>query len=336
MGDPLVSVVINNYNYARFLRQAIDSVLAQTYPRVELVVVDDGSTDDSADVIRSYGDRLKAVFKPNGGQGSACNRGFAESSGDWVLFLDSDDWYFPHAVERIVETASRMRAALIQFRMDVVNEKGTRIGGPMPAPSVRFDSGDVVPVMVSRGYFIGTVTSANAFRRDALQKVLPMPEAAFRRAADGYLINTVPFHGTVGVIEEPLGAYRLHSRNVHGIRSSRRIETARVRERLEWTVRELALVEHGARVRGIPVPRQLAMHYMGHLQWRIMSYTLDPEHHPFPEDAAWKLGLWGFLAALRDRSIEPCWRAFMAAWFPLVGFLPRAAARSVLALKPGD
>ena len=76
--EPLtLTVLINNHNYARYLREATDSALEQTYPRTEVVVVDDGSTDESTEVIRSYGDRIVPVFKSNGGQASAFNAGFA-------------------------------------------------------------------------------------------------------------------------------------------------------------------------------------------------------------------------------------------------------------------
>jgi Glycosyl transferase family 2 len=88
---PLASVVVNNHNYARFLGHAIDSALAQTYAPIEVLVVDDGSTDASRDVIASYGDKLIPIFKENGGQASAFNAGFAESRGEVVLFLDADD-----------------------------------------------------------------------------------------------------------------------------------------------------------------------------------------------------------------------------------------------------
>jgi glycosyltransferase involved in cell wall biosynthesis len=73
MFEPLVSVIVNNYNYARFLPDAIDSALRQTYGHVEVIVVDDGSTDESRVVIASYGNRIRAVLKRNGGQGSAFN-----------------------------------------------------------------------------------------------------------------------------------------------------------------------------------------------------------------------------------------------------------------------
>src|SRR5215213_900396 len=93
--EPLVSVIIDNYNYGRFLREAIDSALGQTYPRVEVIVVDDGSTDDSRAVIAAYGDRVVPVLKENGGQASAFNAGFAASRGELICFLDADDTFMP-------------------------------------------------------------------------------------------------------------------------------------------------------------------------------------------------------------------------------------------------
>src|SRR5437870_10165188 len=100
--DPLVSIIINNYNYGRFLREAIDSALAQTAPNVEVIVVDDGSTDNSAAIIAGYGNRVVPMFKTNGGQTSALNAGFARSTGDVVLFLDADDVLLPTAVEKAI------------------------------------------------------------------------------------------------------------------------------------------------------------------------------------------------------------------------------------------
>ena len=95
---PLVSVIVNNYNYGHFLSEAIDSALAQTYTRTEVIVVDDGSTDDSSEIIAGYGDRIIPVLKENGGQASAFNAGFAKSRGDVICFLDADDYLFPQAI----------------------------------------------------------------------------------------------------------------------------------------------------------------------------------------------------------------------------------------------
>ncbi len=99
----LVSIIINNYNYARYLPHAIDSALDQTFSPIEVIVVDDGSNDDSEEVIREYGDLITAIFKPNGGQASAFNVGLRHSEGDYVIFLDADDILLPHIVESIVD-----------------------------------------------------------------------------------------------------------------------------------------------------------------------------------------------------------------------------------------
>jgi len=97
-----VTILINNYNYARFLPAAIDSALSQTYHPLEVVVVDDGSTDESPDIIRDYGERIRPVFKSNGGQASAFNAGFAASRGEVICLLDADDFFFPEKAERSV------------------------------------------------------------------------------------------------------------------------------------------------------------------------------------------------------------------------------------------
>lgn len=100
---PLVSVVVPAYNAERFLGRAMRSALAQTYANLELIVVDDGSTDGTADVIRSFQDRRVGHFsQPNRGQGAARNHGIRVSSGGYVTFLDADDVYLPDKVRRQV------------------------------------------------------------------------------------------------------------------------------------------------------------------------------------------------------------------------------------------
>src|SRR5205085_8851297 len=94
---PLVSIVVTNYNYARYLERAVDSALRQTYRPLEVIVVDDGSTDESRTVIAGYGDRVRPVLRSNGGNAAAYNSGFAASRGDILLFLDADDALYPQA-----------------------------------------------------------------------------------------------------------------------------------------------------------------------------------------------------------------------------------------------
>jgi glycosyltransferase involved in cell wall biosynthesis len=86
-----VSVIINNFNYGEYLGSCIESVVAQTYEKLEIIVSDDGTTDNSRAIIESYGSSIIASFKFNGGQASALNAGYKMSSGDLVIFLDADD-----------------------------------------------------------------------------------------------------------------------------------------------------------------------------------------------------------------------------------------------------
>src|SRR5437879_12763582 len=106
----LASIIVNHYHYGRFLREAVDSALNQTYRHTEVIVVDDGSTDGSPEIIASYGKRIVPVLKQNGGQNSALNAGFSRSRGDVILFLDSDDVLLPTAVDAAVAALAEPHA----------------------------------------------------------------------------------------------------------------------------------------------------------------------------------------------------------------------------------
>ncbi len=206
-----VSFLINNYNYGRFLRQAIDSALAQTYPHCEVVVVDDGSTDDSPGIIRSYGMKIHSIFKENGGQGSALNAGFAQTRGEIIKLLDSDDYLSPIAAERIV-SAWHDGVHILHHRLLVVDINGKELG-TFPGKNHTLDSGDLVPRLLRDGGYIGLPTSGLAYSRSLLQKLLPMPEAEFRICADGWLTYQAPFLAEVTVLDENLACYRHHDTN---------------------------------------------------------------------------------------------------------------------------
>jgi len=110
---PVVTAVIPTYNRARTLPRSIGSVLTQTYPRVELIVVDDGSTDDTSSVLERYAGRLRVVRQANAGPSAARNSGLRESAGDIVAFLDSDDEWVPEKIERQVQLMTRVGPAAV-------------------------------------------------------------------------------------------------------------------------------------------------------------------------------------------------------------------------------
>ena len=327
--SPLVSIVINNFNYARFLRQCIESGLAQTYARTEIVVVDDASSDGSQEVIRGFGDRVRAVLQErNAGQAAAMNAGFAASRGDIVIFLDADDYLYEHASERIV-SAWRPGISKLQYRLDLVDIGGQTID-LFPAPEVRFDSGDVVPHLLRDGRYETTVTSGNAFGRAALESVLPVPEADFRISADGYLVTVAPFHGAVRSLEERLGAYRLHGANAWSLADT--TPGDRLRRWLEHDAHKYEAVRRKALELGRIASPELGMRDHHHLATRLASLCVDPDQHPYAADSRFALAMRG---ALCSRNARLPWkrRAILGSWFLAVGLLPRPLARRAISWR---
>ncbi|MDB5876424.1 MAG: hypothetical protein JWQ07_5866 [Ramlibacter sp.] len=204
------SIVVNNYNYASYLREAIDSALAQTYAHTEVIVVDDGSTDTSRQIIESYGGRIRPTFKPNGGQASAFNAGFAAANGDVVLFLDSDDVLEPDAIAGVMRHFEQDECVKVQWPLVVVDAAGRRTGQLFPAAALA--EGDLREHVFERGpdIYLWPPTSGNVWRRAYLEQIFPVPEAIYKRGADTYLMMLAPFYGTIRNASRPLSFYRRH------------------------------------------------------------------------------------------------------------------------------
>jgi len=333
MTVPLVSIVISNHNYARFLRRSIDSALAQTYPRSEVIVVDDASTDDSREIITSYGTKIGAVLeKRNGGQGSAMNAGFAASHGEIIVFLDSDDWLYPHAVERVAP-AFGTGIAVVQYRLHLVDPAG-KIQDLYPAPEIAFDSGDVVPRLLKFGRYENTVTSGNAFSRSVLQQIMPVPAAEFRIAADGYLVATAPLYGRVLSLDEPLGAYCQHGANSFAfpIVADSKALGARLRLSLDHNAAQYRALAQKAEELGLSPNPNLGSRDPHHLASRIGSLCVDPVKHPYPDDKRLALSLQA-IAGIAEARLPWKRRAVLGLWFLSLGILPRPLASLVVSWR---
>ncbi|MFS2177424.1 glycosyltransferase family 2 protein [Rhizobium pisi] len=202
-----LSVLINNFNYARYLGQCIDSVLSQDYPDFEIVVVDDGSTDDSRQIITAYGDRIVSVLKENAGQASSFNAGFAAASGDILFLLDADDAFLPGKLTRIAEIYDRNE---IDWCFDRVT---TNESDPPPAELqvTLFDKRETL----RKGGFpsLPVPTSGLSFRRSLLSQILPMTVATDVVLSDNYIKFAAAYLGRGAIIETPLTFQRIHASN---------------------------------------------------------------------------------------------------------------------------
>lgn len=204
-----VSIIIDTYNYGRFVRQAVDSALAQDYPadQLEMVVVDDGSTDDTKALLAPYAGRIKYVLKANGGQAMAFNTGFEQSSGEVVMLLDSDDYWPPEKVRLVAEKFSDPEVGIVQHPLQDVDVQGR----PLPTNMPRWPGTYTLETLLAGGAPLAAA-SGLALRREVLAKIGPIP-ADIRFASDIYLIAHGLFFCKAVNLSAPLGVHRIHGAN---------------------------------------------------------------------------------------------------------------------------
>ena len=207
----LVSIIINNFNYGRFVADAIDSALAQTYSNCEVIVVDDGSRDNSREVISGFGNRIKTVFKSNGGQSSAFNAGFAESSGDVICFLDSDDVFLPNKVQEAVDGLAICPAGWCFHHIQRTDTALNPISTP-PIPYITGKYDFRAEQLKGKCTFAPPATSGLTFARTLLNQLMPIPET-ITITSDNYLKLSSLALEPGYFIAEQYALQRMHGKN---------------------------------------------------------------------------------------------------------------------------
>src|ERR1700691_1201778 len=326
-GRALVSIVIPNYNYGQYLRCAIDSALAQTYSPVEVIVVDDGSTDDSREVIESYGERIAPIFKANGGHGSALNAGYAASRGEIVIFLDADDELMAAAVDHVVK-AWRPGVAKAQFQLEMVDESGKPLGERVPAFDNFLPNGDIRDRIQRFGEYPSSPSSGNAYSRAALERLMPMDEALWPAGSEKSLVFLTPFFGDVVSIREPLGRYRNHAANDSGFKG-RHLEKLHRRLSAVYFIPET--ICNVAASKGIALDPGVLGSTSRELKLRMASIRLDPKTHPIAGDTRLGLLIKGIRASLREPDLSLKIRATQSAWFVLMAVGPMPVVARLIA-----
>lgn len=222
--NPLVSIIINNYNYGQFISDAIDSALTQTYQPIEIIVVDDGSTDNSHDIINHYATQLKPIFKQNAGQASTFNTGFEASQGEIICLLDSDDIFHPEKVSEVV-AAFQKDATIHWFFHQLKVERLSTQEVIRFSPNKESGFYDVrKPMRAGLNVdFSPPSTSGLCFSRFLLQEILPMPEAEDIIMSDLYLKLSSMALCKGFYLNKPLGIVRVHGENRYTEKEARHL-----------------------------------------------------------------------------------------------------------------
>jgi glycosyltransferase involved in cell wall biosynthesis len=313
---PLVSIIVTSYNYGRFLSAAVDTALNQTYRNIEVIVVDDGSTDNSREIIASYGERILPVLKDNGGQASAFNAGFSLSKGSIIIFLDSDDKLGPNAVDEVVKIW-HPGVSKVHYRLQWIDDQGNLLNAFIPPAGCALPSGSLRSRILTQGVYRTPPTTGNAFSRHFLEAVLPIPEEEWHLCPDAYLHARCPFYGEIAAMDMPLGYYRVHGLNASAaIRNNS--ETDRLAEEIVFRAKCERLIRETAQQMNlrssfdptIAIARKIAL------------LAVCPDHYIIELENVRKLAFRGLRAIWKESEISVLKQAIVSAYFILLPFFP--------------
>jgi hypothetical protein len=248
MTRPSVTVLIDTYNHERFIEEAVVSVIEQDFPasEMEILVVDDGSTDRTAEILRKFAPRVRTIRKENGGQASAFNAGIPEARADVIAFLDGDDWWKREKLSRVMGAmAADPTLGIVGHGIFIVGQdRSEQVETLRDGFRFRANTLEGAGMLRRRGAFLGT--SRMTIRKETLARIGAVPEA-IRIQADEFLFTLASAIAGAQILEEPLTYYRMHEANAFQIDS---FDPARMRAKQRSLAAlalamDKALADHG-------------------------------------------------------------------------------------------
>ncbi|HEY2054166.1 MAG TPA: glycosyltransferase [Solirubrobacterales bacterium] len=321
-----VDIVITNHNYGRFLGSAIASAIGQTHPKVRVIVVDDGSTDDSREVLRGFADRVEVVEKEQGGQASALNAGLARCEGDVLLLLDADDTLRPDAAERVAAGfAADESLSKVQFRMAVIDAEGRPTGATKPTGHLLPPVGNARRAELAFPFDIAWLPGGGtAFRIDLVREILPIPERDYPRwGADWYLVHLTALLGDAAALDEVCSEYRVHGDNGYEL-DALRLDLDHVRDSICYAAVTKQSLEALAERLGLTWKRPVLS--LSDLANRLISLKLEPDRHPIADDTKTALLLASLSAVRRRFDVSWPMKGLFFAFFVAEAIAPRRPA----------
>jgi glycosyltransferase involved in cell wall biosynthesis len=210
------TILIDTYNHERFIERAISSVLDQdiSLDDIEILVVDDGSTDGTAEIVRRYEPRVRLLQKQNGGQASAFNFGFAQAQGEVIVTLDGDDWWASGKLRRVLETMdANADVGMVGHGFYEEYSEGHANGLILPGRGYRLDFSSQQDAELFRNVAAFFGTSRMTIRKSVLERILPVPENLIFEA-DEYIFTLAPAVAPAMILNEPLCHYAIHAGNL--------------------------------------------------------------------------------------------------------------------------
>lgn len=324
MSEPYgVSVVVNNFNGEQFLRAAIDSALAQDHPLVEVIVVDDCSTDGSAAVIESYGDRVRAVLRQeNGGQVAAINEAWPLSCHEIVIFLDGDDMLMPHTASALA-AVWKTNLSKVQYCLATINASGELQDYVWPEYPPHLDTAAIRQQLLREGNYPSVAACGNAYARSFLQRRGIRSEL---RWMDQMLEIDAPFFGDVMTIRQPLAYYRFHGQSDSMTTS---VGAERFQKLLAMFDAQLAYLAQRCREQHVAFDLDaVKAGNLWHLELRLILCKLGlHKEESLPALLVHTLG------ALSRSSQSGRKKRFLALWHVALFFAPERLARFILAYR---
>lgn len=317
-----LSIIIPNYNYAAYIGEAIDSAIAVEWPDKEIIVVDDGSTDESRHIIAGYRDSITAIFKENEGQYSAGNAGYEVSSGDVVIFLDSDDILMPE-VATLINQVWRPGVSKVQFPMVTIDATGLPTGQVYPNLANPPAPDRIRKWMTLTTEYPTPPGSGNAYSRQLLEKLFPLSRDRCGRAIDSPCLAAAPYLGDVVSIPTPAVKYRRHGANISYL-------LARDENFSDQIGIAISRHEYSRELAGLPpdlVPLRRGRHL---LQLRVANQRLRPDLPAVPGDTRPRILMDTLRSPFVPGHDRLAYRLMVAAWSAATLLAPRPFARRLI------
>jgi glycosyltransferase involved in cell wall biosynthesis len=238
----LISVIIPTHNYGSFIGDAIESILIQDYPqeRIEIIIVDDGSTDNTSEVVQKYANRIAYIYSEHKGVAAARNKGVSLAKGEIITFLDADDIWLPMRIKRVVEAfAQSADVGIVFHNFDVIDREGMLMYKDFSEAFYpqKNQTGLLLSEIIRGKVFCGASTFS--FKTALLHGICPIPED-IRRGVDFYLTTIAAAYGQAWHLPETLGLYRLHHKNLTFLVNGNPPKAAQIHRDLSHTFEKLS------------------------------------------------------------------------------------------------